>query len=95
MKTIVPALVLAMGAAGVAQADVLLLDAIREAPPNSSSGVMRPRGGARMAQVERDFGAPQAIKNAVGDPPIARWIYPGYTVYFEYDAVIDVVVHRQ
>ena len=29
----------------------------------------------------------------VGDPPIIRWIYPSYTVYFEYQYVINSVLN--
>lgn len=77
-----------------AHADTLLLDAIKTAPPNSSAGVARPRHGSTMAEVTAQFGEPASKKDAVGDPPITRWVYAGYTVYFEYDRVIDVVVHR-
>lgn len=77
-----------------AQADVLLLDSIQNAPPNSASGVQRPRSGASMEGVRAAYGEPTSIREAVGDPPITRWVYPQYTVYFEYDRVIEVVVHR-
>jgi len=77
-----------------AQADVLLLEAIQSAPPNTSSGVLRPRGGESMDSVRAGFGDPTNIQAAIGEPPITRWIYPDYTVYFEFDRVIEVVVHR-
>jgi hypothetical protein len=77
-----------------AQADVLLLDSIQSAPPNTASGVLRPRGGETMDSVRAGFGDPANIQDAVGEPPITRWIYPDYTVYFEFDRVIEVVVHR-
>lgn len=87
-------LALVIAAASSAQADVLLLDAISTAPPNSTDGVPRPRSGASMAQVSAQFGEPTSVKEAVGEPPITRWIYPGYTVYFEHQHVVNVVVHR-
>ncbi|MGD1983058.1 MAG: hypothetical protein PVF93_04025 [Chromatiaceae bacterium] len=92
----VTALLLAslLGAASSLQADVLLLDAIEAAPPNNSAGLMRPRGGSTMDSVRAGYGDPSSTAPAVGDPPITRWIYPEYTVYFEYDRVIEVVVHR-
>ena len=89
------ALMFILAAAPSAQADVLLLDAIATAPPNSSDGVLRPRSGASMSQVSGQFGDPTSVRQAVGEPPITRWIYPGYTVYFEHQHVINVVVHRQ
>ncbi len=57
-----------------------------------------PRRGMSMAQVERLFGAPiDKMPTAGGDaprhPPINRWRYNGYTVYFERDRVIHSVVN--
>ncbi len=86
------ALVMLLGT--TAHADVLLLDSITTAPPNSESGLLRPSGGSTMGEVKQRFGEPEGVKDAVGEPPITRWIYPGYTVYFEHDRVIEVVVHR-
>lgn len=94
MKGSGPVLALVMLLGTTAQADVLLLDSITAAPPNSESGLLRPTGGSTMGEVKQRFGEPDSVKPAVGEPPIMRWIYPGYTVYFEYDRVIEVVVHR-
>lgn len=84
----------AIAATAPAQAEVLLLDAITTAPANNESGVLRPRSGASMTQVEDRFGPPTTVMDAIGEPPITRWVYPGYTVYFEHQNVINVVVHR-
>ncbi|HEX4871752.1 MAG TPA: hypothetical protein VFV27_05495 [Nevskiaceae bacterium] len=56
-----------------------------------------PAKGLSMAAVERDFGAPQKKHGAVGGgqpqhPPITRWDYEGYSVFFEKGTVIDAVV---
>ena len=77
-----------------ATADVLLLESIESAPPNTASGVMRPRSGSSMTTVRGGYGEPTSIKGPVGEPPITRWIYDDFTVYFEFDRVIEVVVHR-
>jgi hypothetical protein len=45
----------------------------------------------RMTTVEARFGAPQNRHAAVGAPPITRWDYPGYAVFFEHDRVIHAV----
>jgi hypothetical protein len=45
--------------------------------------------------VESTFGAPEAKVAPVGDPPIARWEYKDFVVFFEYDRVIHTVVKRQ
>jgi hypothetical protein len=45
-----------------------------------------------MGQVSSKFGAPTTKIPAVGSPPISRWEYPGFVVYFEADHVIHSVV---
>lgn len=87
-------LTLLIGATASASADTLLMDAVSKAPPNAASGLPRPRTGQSMVDVKARFGEPQAVKDAVGEPPITRWVYPSYTVYFEHDRVIESVVHR-
>ncbi len=94
MKVSILAMILVLGAGVPAHADVLLLDAIERAPANDDSGLLRPRSGASMDRVEQRFGPPQSVLGPVGEPPITRWVYPGYTVYFEHRNVINVVVHR-
>ena len=65
------------------------------AQPRATAGVL-PQRGLSMAQVERRYGAPQEkLPTAGGDaprhPPIHRWRYAGYTVYFERNRVIHSV----
>ncbi len=50
-----------------------------------------PSRGMTMAQVEQSYGAPVMRKAAVGNPPITRWEYEGFIVYFEYRHVIHSV----
>ena len=45
-----------------------------------------------MTAVESRFGQPATRHNAVGQPPITRWDYPGFAVYFEHQYVIHAVV---
>jgi len=47
--------------------------------------------GIKLDKVRKDFGAPQQEIPAVGNPPILRWKYPAYIVYFEFDRVITSV----
>ncbi len=54
----------------------------------------RPTRGMTQARVESRFGAPVSVKAPVGDPPITRWEYPEFIVYFEYDKVIHAVRKR-
>lgn len=73
------------------RAEVLLIDAIAE-----TAAVQTPERGASMETVRSRFGEPQQARPAVGEPPITRWVYPAFTVYFEHDRVIHAVVpHAQ
>ena len=61
------------------------------------SQVDRPKRGLTMDQVEKQFGAPATRHPTVGgsspqQPPITRWDYSGFSVFFERDRVIDSVV---
>lgn len=76
-------------------ADVLLLDAITEAPVNSTEGVPRPSRGMTMDHVKGQFGEPPATHSRIGNPPITRWDYPDYSVFFEYQHVLTSVVHQR
>jgi len=73
----------------VAQADTLLIDR-REAGEASP----HPGRGELMDKVEAQFGPPLHRVGPVGDPPITRWVYDGYTVYFEHSHVITTVVNK-
>ncbi len=77
-----------IAAAPIAGADSLLIDGIDVA---RSSSHMRPTRGASMATVEARFGSPSQQQAAVGAPPITRWDYPGFVVFFEHDRVIHTV----
>ena len=77
------------GAFGTAAADTLKMDGM--AP---DAGVARPTSGMTAANVESRFGAPDAKEAAIGDPPISRWEYKDFVVFFEYDRVIHAVVKR-
>lgn len=94
MKGSVVALALCAAVSMPAHADTLLLDSINASQAAATSGAARPGRGASMDMVSARFGEPASSKPAVGDPPITRWVYPTYTVYFEHDRVINVVVHR-
>ena len=50
-----------------------------------------PSRGMSMQQVEKLYGSPANRRAPVGDPPITRWEYAGFIVYFEYRHVIHSV----
>ncbi|PCJ50014.1 MAG: hypothetical protein COA74_04290 [Gammaproteobacteria bacterium] len=54
----------------------------------------RPASGMTREVVEENFGAPESIKDAIGEPPITIWRYNSYSVYFEYNLVIHTVLHK-
>jgi len=87
MTRIVLALALAL-AAQIASADVLLIDEVRQ-----SERMVLPTNGTTKAQTETKFGAPSKKLPAVGDPPITRWEYQDFNVYFEYDLVLFTVLN--
>lgn len=75
-------------------ADVLLIERVE-----ASQGVTLPKRGQLMAQVEAQFGAPTRKHASVGggsarQPPITRWDYPQFAVYFEHDHVVNAVLNR-
>ena len=80
-----------VSAFGSATADTLLIEGVQIAAQTRAE---RPARGESKDRVEARFGQPTRMVAAVGDPPISRWEYPGFTVYFEYDHVIHSVPRR-
>lgn len=80
-----------IGAFAVAQADTLLIEGVET---SQASRTERPARGETKARVEARFGQPTEMVAAVGDPPISRWEYPSFVVYFEHDHVIHAVPRR-
>jgi hypothetical protein len=77
-----------VAAAGSAMAETIVVD---DQVQVRDSSVNKPKRGISMTQVEAKFGAPVTKHDAVGAPPITRWDYPGFSVFFEHDKVIDAV----
>ena len=78
-----------------AKADVLSIAEPTYKTPNSAEGVLRPTRGMTMAQVEAKFGAAAEKRAAIGEPPISRWRYADFDVFFEHNLVIHSVVLRK
>ena len=85
-------LLLALPAYGAAQTTPSQSGAAVTEPPAVSA--ITPGRGLTMGQVIARFGEPAERIQAIGEPPITRWSYDGYTVYFEYQIVLHSVVHR-
>ena len=60
-------------------------------PAAGRAAVETPSRGTSMTQVEARFGAPSERYAAVGQPPITRWVYPSFVVFFEYSHVVHAV----
>ena len=74
-----------------AQADVLTL------PEAETAAANLPQRGMSQADVLKAHGEPATRHAPAGggsaqQPPITRWDYDGYSVFFEKNLVIDVVV---
>lgn len=87
-KFLIISLLLALLGTGVASADTV------EVPTPQSTGVTVPDRGVTMREVESRFGVPSQKLAAVGNPPITRWVYPDFEVYFEGNRVIHTVITR-
>ena len=79
---------LALSASGVVIADTLIIDGLEQ---SGGAVTERPNRGQSMEKVQSTWGEPQLKQSAVGDPPISRWQYPEFIVYFEYQRVIHAV----
>ena len=81
-------------AAGVLLAGTCLAETISmgDSVAVRQSTIERPSRGMSMTSVESRFGQPASRHGAIGQPPITRWDYPGFAVYFEHQYVIHAVV---
>ncbi|MCU0976866.1 MAG: hypothetical protein MUC71_11245 [Steroidobacteraceae bacterium] len=87
VRLLVPALALSSALAGAQTLDV--------PPGDTTSRAATPARGSSMATVESRFGTPSSKHSAVGQPPITRWDYPQFSVFFEHDKVIHAVLVPQ
>ncbi len=98
-----PFAVLTLGLFGISQAETLNMPppaqnataTPAQSQATESSGgysVTLPGRGMTMIQVEEKFGPPLEKHPEVGEPPITRWDYDDFSVYFEYQYVINAVV---
>ena len=79
----------ALAPLGSATADVLLIEEVRQA-----ERMELPENGTSQSEVRARFGEPEQVHATVGDPPITRWDYDRWSVYFEHDLVLFTVLHK-
>ena len=75
--------------ASIAHADELKMTPAPQT--ENQSGGNQPARGMTMEKVEAAFGAPANRVAAVGNPPITRWEYPAFIVFFEHQLVLHSV----
>lgn len=83
-------LILASGLAAPALAEVLIMP---NGHPEAAQLPVQPHRGMTMQQVLKQFGQPIRRLPPVDHPPVTRWVYPKFTVYFVEHYVIHTVVH--
>lgn len=96
MKRTIFSLSLALGllAAFPCNGDTLLIERVHAADSASL-----PKRGTAMSQVQAHFGAPSRKFAPVGGgsrltPPITRWQYDTFSVYFENSHVVNAVLNK-
>lgn len=72
-----------------AYADVVRIPVGQQQTPTD---VSLPQTGTTKESVSREYGEPLRRQGPTGEPPIYRWDYDEFTVYFENDRVIHSVV---
>ncbi len=85
-------LIVAFGASGPAGAEELQMPAESSLPPQNTISLEMPVQGMSKEAVLVQYGEPNEKIPAVGKPPISRWVYGRYTVYFEGDYVVHSVI---
>ncbi|MBM4218678.1 MAG: phosphodiesterase [Gammaproteobacteria bacterium] len=71
-----------------------LAETLSTATGTPAASVDHPNRGSTMATVQNRFGEPTQRHATVGSPPITRWDYPRFSVYFENDRVLHSVLVR-
>lgn len=64
----------------------------RPAQGETQPPIDKPVRGMPMSRVRNLYGEPEQRYAPVGEPPITRWDYPGFSVFFEHDHVLHAVV---
>ncbi len=84
------AVLAACAVSATASAETVVINGQLHVAPTS---IPHPHRSQTMHQVEQRFGTPEKRFAAVGRPPITRWDYRNFSVFFEYNRVVHAVVH--
>lgn len=91
-RTALPLALFGVALAAPAHAEVLKIE---DQDPIVVQKGERPTRGMSQQRVLERFGEPRLRHDAVGEPPISRWDYTDFSVYFEHDRVLHAVDFRQ
>ena len=89
LKTSLLILLTSVSVVITSNAEVLLIERVEQ-----SQTTERPKRASTMTQVRNQFGEPNRVVAAIGEPPITQWVYSNFTVYFENQYVINTVMHQ-
>ena len=84
------AVLAACAVSATASAETVVINGQLHVAPTS---IPHPHRSQTMRQVEQRFGTPERRYPTVGQPPITRWDYRNFSVFFEYNRVVHAVVH--
>lgn len=82
----------ALGYSVQSQADTLQIPISQQ---GVESSMQLPLFGNSQQQVVSSYGEPSKRHPSIGQPPITRWDYDDFSVYFEYKTVINSVKHHK
>ena len=91
MKPVMLALLVGLLPFGLVQAETVTIPVGQQA---GGANVLPQRGMSSRAVLAR-YGQPSRRHEAIGKPPIRRWDYAGFSVYFEHDHVVHSVQQHQ
>lgn len=86
---LLPVLLVGLCIALPCSAETLLIERAQKAQHTAT-----PARGSSMDAVRALYGEPKSVHGPVGQPPITRWDYPAFAVYFEHQHVINSVLHK-
>jgi hypothetical protein len=92
MKTLARLLVLVLATAGAA-AEVIRIPL--GAQGSALTAEQLPARGTASSQVLQQLGEPTTRHPPSGEPPIARWDYADFSIYFENDRVLHCVLRHR
>jgi len=79
-----------LGFSGLSIADILPMPVSQQ----GDQSIQTPKNGQSMESTQATFGEPLKKLSPVGEPPISKWVYPHFTVYFENNIVVHAVLNK-